>query len=160
MKMKIFYGNKSSSSLENVRCTVRDQSSVVVQLSPSDAFTVEGKEQKPQLAKIDMMRPFTEPPTMDLEFKQSGQDYKVAIRLRVIIRQFVSPYPCEAAQFKTFWGKYTIESREIVTFAEDVDSKQVLGDLPSIFHMARVDMPGAAASLSSGMAPSSRTGRR
>lgn len=143
MKMKLFYGNKSKKAMKNVNCTVMSPAGVSVQVTPN-GFTVDAKEQKPQFIKIDCMRPFSTPPIMKIAFNQGGQAVEFSVKLPVLLHQFIAPHKCDAAQFKTFWGKYAAEKKEVLTLREGVefDSSNA-----AEMHMHYVDMQVAAVPL-------------
>jgi len=146
MKMKIFYGNKTSYALENLSVSFNAPPGIMIKESPSEPFTVNPKEQKPQFLKVVCARPFSAAPVMTVTCTVDGEEESFNMKLPVLVNQFISPYPSDAAKFKSSWTTLTAEAREVVSL-DGIDGKTLTETIADAFHMHKVDMPAAAVPL-------------
>ncbi|GAB5368039.1 hypothetical protein AAMO2058_001283600 [Amorphochlora amoebiformis] len=145
VKMKIFYGNKTSTDFTDVSVSFDGPPGLEIMESP-ETFSVESREQKPQFVKIDCSRPFTEAPKMTVSFTAGDEEVKFTLTLPVLLHQFISPYRCDSAKFQENWRKFASgEAREIVALSAEEET--VLTEMPQVFHMHKVDMKSAATAL-------------
>jgi len=144
VKMKIFFGNKTSDDLENVNITFDCPPGVVIRKAKNEPFTVAAKSQDPQFLKVDCSRPFSEAPTMNISFTVDGDEEEFSCKLPVLVNKFFSPYECDASKFKENWGKITAEAREIIAIE---DGDDLIDKVPDLFHMHKVDMKAAVCPL-------------
>jgi len=145
-KLKIFYGNKSSFPLENLTVSVAKPAEVMIQVRPNEPFAVGPKEQKSQFVKAVCARGFEDPTVMTITCTVDGEQQSFEIKMPILINQFISPYPCDAAKFKQSWGSLKAEAREVVPL-KGVDGKTVVESVASIFHMHKVEMAASAVPL-------------
>mmetsp|Transcript_45353 Transcript_45353/g.72962 ORF Transcript_45353/g.72962 Transcript_45353/m.72962 type:complete len:764 (-) Transcript_45353:549-2840(-) len=125
MKMKIFYGNKSTLPIEELSCSFGKTPDATVSLVPNDPITVEAKKQERQFLRIQCHRPMATPLGAVLRFTLGGEENDVHINFPIIVTQFIKSHLCSGKKFVELWKSWTHEAKTIVDLAsniEDIDS--------------------------------------
>mmetsp|Transcript_45349 Transcript_45349/g.72949 ORF Transcript_45349/g.72949 Transcript_45349/m.72949 type:complete len:356 (-) Transcript_45349:231-1298(-) len=146
MKMKIFYGNKSTLPIEELSCSFGKTPDATVSLVPNDPITVEAKKQERQFLRIQCHRPMATPLGAVLRFTLGGEENDVHINFPIIVTQFIKSHLCSGKKFVELWKSWTHEAKTIVDLAsniEDIDSFKE--SLSNQLHCKIVDMSGIVA---------------
>ncbi|GAB5368034.1 hypothetical protein AAMO2058_001283200 [Amorphochlora amoebiformis] len=143
MKMKIFYGNKSSSDLEDLKAIVTTNPAWTIKLSPSEGFTVPGKKQESQFLLATAHRPFSKPPVMGLQFTFNGEVQRVKIKLPIFTTQFItSNDEMSGSDYLNKWKSLEKEAKTIVNCDPIDDMETFKKGIVKSLHCSEVDMTG------------------
>mmetsp|Transcript_3951 Transcript_3951/g.14937 ORF Transcript_3951/g.14937 Transcript_3951/m.14937 type:complete len:1073 (-) Transcript_3951:55-3273(-) len=127
-RVKLMYGNKTSTTIEKVRFEYEPISEVDVSFSQNSPL-ITGDAQISQYVKIACKKPFARSIHMSLYFECQRQDYRLNIRLPVHLHKFVTPQHFDQAdEFFAEWNKISKgasgEQQEVFKAPGDINLKR------------------------------------
>ncbi|KAL7998096.1 putative adaptor protein complex AP-2, alpha subunit [Plasmopara halstedii] len=140
-RMNLFYGNKTSDTLNNLSVQLTTGNSFRVQ-SNEVPSQLAGKQQAQQQIMIEAMAPFTEPPTMTLKFSRNGTNYSYRMALPCQCTSFMDPVALSEEAFTQRWNSlegHDREQNEVISAVSKVDMTQARGWLSTSLKFAVVD---------------------
>mmetsp|Transcript_18695 Transcript_18695/g.27983 ORF Transcript_18695/g.27983 Transcript_18695/m.27983 type:complete len:926 (+) Transcript_18695:63-2840(+) len=145
MKLKIFFGNKSSKPISNLSCTTSESDECEILVRPEDPITVKAKAQEAIFVKATCFRPITKIPEMFISFIHGESKEQIKLRLPVISTNFITGLSVDGTKYLDFWNKYSKEAKAVVEFAYD-DVEDLKEEITKRLHCSAIDMSGVVKS--------------
>lgn len=105
-KMILYYGNRSNSSISDLKLELLSESGgVKMQRRPEEPLEVESKKQVPHYVLWTIQKPFEAFPKLKLTFTYESSPQEVTLQIPVNLTHFVAPAPQDGETFISAWKK-------------------------------------------------------